>query len=110
MTSFIVAISAFAVASVAERLHATRTARAAYLAFGPGGKPAAWTRAAPMLRIAAVTALAWGGTVLAMHDPVGQTDGPPREASKHLLICLDVSPSMLIDDSGPGPKPMSRSI
>ena len=47
-------------AGVAESLHARRCRRVARLAFGPGGKPREWTRAAPWIGMAASGALAWG--------------------------------------------------
>ena len=78
-TSLLVALVVLVVASTAETLHARRVSRVAFLAFGPSGGPSDWTRVAPILRAASVTALAWGACILAMHDPVSDTDRPPRE-------------------------------
>jgi Ca-activated chloride channel family protein len=105
----IIAILAAALATLGEWLHARRVARVAHLAFGPEGKPAAWTRAAPMLRVLGIMAAAWGAAVLADYDPVGGDQTPSPRASRQLLIALDVSPSMLIEDAGPDAEKMSRS-
>ncbi len=105
-----VAAAAFLAAVVAERLHAARTARVARLAFGPAGRPAAWARVAPWLRVAAVPSLAWGAVILGFHDPVVASGPPRREGSRHLLIALDASPSMQLKDAGPGPEKVSRAV
>ena len=46
------ALAALVLAAIAEQRHAKRVARLARLAFGPAGKPMAWTHAAPIARIA----------------------------------------------------------
>jgi Ca-activated chloride channel homolog len=92
----------------AEWLHARRLRRAGRLAFGPTGRPAAWALAAPYLRCAAVAMAAWSVTALALYDPVQEYKKPVRKASKQLLICLDVSPSMVLKDAGPGAEKMTR--
>ena len=106
----IIGMAALALASAAEWLHARRMARVARLAFGQTGRPALWALAAPHLRVAAVAATAWGAATLLMYDPVERDDRPAREASKHLLVCLDVSPSMMLKDAGPGPEKVSRGV
>jgi Ca-activated chloride channel family protein len=108
--AFLIALGVLAVVTVAEWLHAKRVARVASLAFGPTGAPARWAAAAPVLRCVAVTAIAWGATVLAKYDPVQTYGKPKREASKQLLICMDVSPSMQLKDAGPEPVKVSRAI
>src|SRR5690606_32183887 len=93
-----------------EWLHARRTRRIARLAFGPAGRPALWAQAAPHIRVAALVAAAWGAATLLMYDPVERDDRPAREASKHLLVCLDVSPSMMLEDAGPDAEKVSRAV
>lgn len=96
----LVAILALALTALAEFLHARRIRRVARLAFGPGGRPAAWVSAVPVLRCLAVAAAAWGATVLLLHDPIEVDVEPSAKASMQLVVCLDVSPSMQIKDAG----------
>lgn len=90
------------VALGAEGLHLLRVRRAAALAFGPGGRPALWARVAPALRVVALAALAWGLTTLCLITPKTHKLGAiaPNEY-RHLLLLLDVSPSMRLQDAGP---------
>src|SRR5262249_23281174 len=63
------ALAVLLFAGLAEALHARRVRRVAVLAFGPGGKPAAWAQAAPYLRVLALAALAWGLATLLLVEP-----------------------------------------
>ena len=110
MTALLVAIVALAVTALAERQHQRRVGRVARLAFGPSGRPAEWAVAAPFLRCASVTALAWGATTLALYDPVQTYQKPAQAGSKHLLILLDVSPSMTLEDAGPSAEKVTRAV
>jgi len=94
----LVALATLLLVIPAEWLHARRVRRVGRLAFGPGGRPAAWALAAPYLRCTAVVLVAWGVAVLALYDPVQEYKKPVRKASKQLLIALDVSPSMMLKD------------
>jgi Ca-activated chloride channel family protein len=99
------AAGAFALSVGAEWLHARRARRVAHLAFGPEGAPAAWTRAAPLLRCLSLSALAFGLVALLFVPPrafdaegeVKRDDSDPQ----HVLLVLDVSPSMKLKDAGP---------
>ena len=88
-----------AIVAVAESVHAKRIRRISRLAFGPAG-PRAWTKGVPVVRVLAAGLVAWGGLTLL------SLDGAPDEASRtkppdrHLLLVLDVSPSMYITDAG----------
>ncbi len=96
-------------AAGAEALHARRVKRVAALAFGPTRRPAAWAIAAPFLRVSALTALAWGLTTLVLVEPRRQS-GARSETGRdpeHVLLVLDVSPSMRLVDAGPN-KDQSR--
>ncbi|HEX3869646.1 MAG TPA: vWA domain-containing protein [Pirellulales bacterium] len=86
----------------AEWLHARRTKRVARLAFGPTGAPAVWARVAPLVRVAAQGAFCWGVVTLLLLPPRVHRSGevPPHER-RHLLLVLDVSPSMKLQDAGP---------
>jgi Ca-activated chloride channel family protein len=89
-------------AVAAEQLHALRCRRVASLAFGPNRKPAPWARFAPLLRIAALGALAWGlATLLLLPPKVHRIGVLPDAEVRHLLLVLDVSPSMRLQDAGP---------
>ena len=102
------ALTVLVFAGIAEALHGRRLRRVARLAFGPGGRPAAWARAVPTIRALAFAATAWGLVTLAVLPPrtyqVGETR-PQREGDwRHALIVLDVSPSMRLEDAGTGKK------
>jgi Ca-activated chloride channel homolog len=90
---------------LSEWLHARRCRRLAYLAFGPAGRPRAWVAAAAPLRVAAAGALCWGlivllGTDRAPWNP-GDLSADKAVSVRHLMIALDVSPSMQLADAGP---------
>lgn len=104
-----IALAVVLVAAFAEWVHARRIARVRHLAFGRAGRPPAWARIAPPLRIAGAGAAAWGFVVLAQFDPVEVDADPAGDASRHLLICLDVSPSMQVKDAGPEIEKLSRA-
>ncbi|MCY2960348.1 MAG: VWA domain-containing protein [Planctomycetota bacterium] len=95
-------------ASLAEWIHARRVRRIARLAFGPTGKPAPWARPAPTARVLAFTALAWSLLTLALGEPRryelnGARSRVERDPN-HVLLVLDVSPSMRLVDAGPDKK------
>ncbi len=84
-----------------EMLHSHRCRRLASLAFGPGGRPAAWVHATPLLRIAALAALCWGLVTLMLITPkVHTATEVPDSDLKHVMLVLDVSPSMRLQDAG----------
>ncbi len=96
---------AFLLTLGAEALHARRTRRLARLAFGPSERPAPWVRAVPFLRALAAAALVWGLATLMTIEPKKHSatqDLVLREGDyKHVLLVLDVSPSMRLVDAGP---------
>jgi Ca-activated chloride channel family protein len=104
-----IALGCLALAIAGERLHARRVARVARLAFGPSGRPARWTLLAPVARCLGVFLLAWGSVTLAQHDPVEAETTPDAKASRQLLVCLDVSPSMQVVDAGPDAQKVTRA-
>ena len=92
------------VALAAEALHARRVLQAAPLAFGPARRrlPLAWVAAA--LRVLAVAATGWGLAVLVALPPAGPPGADPVPTApdtRHLVLVLDVSPSMQLKDAGP---------
>jgi Ca-activated chloride channel family protein len=95
------ALAAAILTAFAEALHARRVRRLASLAFGPRRRPAPWAWFAPALRVAAVSALAWGFVTLALLPPkTHQAETLPDSQRRHVLIVLDVSPSMRLKDAG----------
>jgi len=87
--------------ALAEWWHVRRLRRVAKLAFGASGKPVAWARLAPVVRVVTMGMLAWGLTILLLEPPQVAEVEPAPEASKHVLVCLDASPSMFLEDAGP---------
>lgn len=110
LPALLVGAAAALVAGFAEWRHAHRTARVARLAFGPGGRPAAWARAAPAIRVAGLALAAFGATILLRFDPVETETEPNPRASRQLLVLLDVSPSMNLADAGPGAEKSMRGV
>jgi Ca-activated chloride channel family protein len=86
---------------IGEYWHARRCRRTARLAFGPGGAPRRWTKAAPFLRVAALMMLAWGLHELWTLVPRARQIVVSATAEQHLVLALDVSPSMQLKDAGP---------
>lgn len=105
----IIACALVLVAIAAEHLHAQRCRRVARLAFGPTGQPMLWARLAPGLRVAALGSLGWGLMTLLLLTPKAHKMGEIAEADyRHLLLVLDVSPSMRLEDAGPDGKQSRR--
>lgn len=96
------AAGALALAAVGEFLHGRRVRRVAHLAFGPSGRAARWTAAAPVLRVGAFSAAVWALVILCFHDGSSRHRDRQGPATKHLMVLLDVSPSMEIKDAGEG--------
>ncbi len=89
----------------AEALHMLRIRRVAKLAFGPNERPALWTRAVPLVRSVAMGALVWGLVTLIFIEPKKHSAGEnvvlETDEFRHVLMVLDVSPSMRLVDAGP---------
>ena len=112
MVAEVGALIAVFLALLAETLHQLRVRRVAVLVFGPGGHPAAWARTAPLLRVVALGALAWGLLALLDVKPkVYRAETLGEHDYKHVVMVLDVSPSMRLQDAGPSARQsrMSRA-
>lgn len=98
----ILAIAVGLLAIIAEFFHLRRISKVKYLAFGPGGQAAAWTALAPVARVIAIAAATWGfATLLFVVEAKVHNEGAIEEGDyKHLLIVVDVSPSMRLKDAG----------
>lgn len=102
MVAEVVAAAVVLLTTMAEYLHLRRVGRVASLAFGPTRHPALGARLAPILRVVALGALCWGLTTLLLLPPRTHKVGVIAEKDyRHLLLVLDVSPSMRLEDSGP---------
>lgn len=103
----LLALAALVLATGAEALHLRRIRSVAKLAFGPGGKAAPTGRLAPLLRIGGLAAVTWGLAMLYVLPPAAHRsvvkEVEPKER-EHLLMVLDVSPSMRLRDAGSGGK------
>ncbi|MEW6745855.1 MAG: VWA domain-containing protein [Planctomycetota bacterium] len=92
-------------ATATELLHARRVRRVAPLAFGPSLRAAPWARCVPLLRVLSLAALAWGLPTLMTLEPrkYSAGDSEPLRSTEyeHVMLVLDVSPSMRLVDAGP---------
>jgi Ca-activated chloride channel family protein len=96
---FCAAFAAAALTWCAEKAHARRMQSASALAFGPSAALRGWLGAVPALRSIAVAFFLWGVlTLLSLEG--GKIHSPPTR-ERHLMLLLDVSPSMLLTDAGP---------
>lgn len=104
------AIAAFAAGALvyfAQRIHRARIRESAPLAFGPTARGSGWLDAVPAVSGAAACFFIWG--VLTLYALDGGRRPDPSIRDRHLMLLLDVSPSMLITDSGPG-RDQSRAL
>ncbi len=101
MVSLVVLAAAALLALIGEALHLRRVRRLAHLAFGPSAAPRPWVRMAPFLRVFGHGGLAWGLCTLLLIEPSVHHSGEvPDDEWRHLLLVMDVSPSMLLRDAG----------
>jgi Ca-activated chloride channel family protein len=100
----------FVLAAAAEWLHRRRIHRIGPLAFGSGARPAAWARLAPVFRVVALVAATWGLVTLMLLQPKVHKSGvTPESEFRNLVLVLDVSPSMRLQDAGPTGKQSRRA-
>jgi Ca-activated chloride channel family protein len=100
MNPELIASVVIGLAALAEWLHARRSRRVLRLAFGPAGAPRPWVAAAPFARVAAVGGLAWGLVTLLVLAPAAiRPVKIPEGGYRHLVLALDVSPSMQLADA-----------
>ncbi len=109
MLAELVAIAVVLLAAGAELMHGRRCRRLAPLAFGPGEKPSWWTRMAGPLRVIAMGGMAWALVTLMLVSPkIYKAASVDEGELRHIVLVLDVSPSMKLADAGPE-KSQSRS-
>jgi Ca-activated chloride channel family protein len=87
-------------AAFAEWLHGRRVRRLARLAFGPDNAPRLWTQITPTIRVLAISGVVWSLVVLMSFDRSSRNRERNAAATRHLIVMLDVSPSMQLADAG----------
>lgn len=107
--NLIIALAVLVTVAFGEWMHRRRTARVSRLAFGIANRPALWTHCVPVVRPIAAALATWGLLFLATFDPVEIDLTPAKVASSHLLVLLDVSPSMQLKDAGAESEKISRA-
>lgn len=101
MVTLIITAVAAALVLIGELLHWTRVRKQARLFFGPGAGPRGWVHSVPLLRSLAAGGLAWGLMTLMSIEPVVHRSDRVADADwRHLVLVLDVSPSMMLRDAG----------
>jgi Ca-activated chloride channel family protein len=96
----VIALCAAAAVGLAEWLHARRIGRVRGLLLG-NAAPSVVALAAPWLRVAGFAILTWGLVTLLTIDGAPRGDAAAGKPVRRVLICLDVSPSMHLEDAGP---------
>mgnify|MGYP000128172013 CR=1 FL=1 len=96
----LIALGAAAIGGLAEYLHSHRSRRVAGLLLGRAG-PTRIAQAAPWARALGVGVLTWGVATLTTIDGAPRSRLDQSKPTQHVLICLDVSPSMYVADAGP---------
>ncbi len=94
------ALAAAGLTLLGEWLHARRVARVSALAFGPVGRARRWTLVAPVIRAIALTGLVWSLITLISFNNLIRDRDSKAHAKRHLMVLLDVSPSMMLKDAG----------
>lgn len=100
ITAVWAALGALGLALLGEWLHARRVRRLGRLAFGPDARPRAWVVIAPPLRVLALAGAVWALVVLLAFEGSSRHHERNAAATRHLLVLLDVSPSMELKDAG----------
>ncbi len=110
MIAEIVAAGVALLVAGGELLHARRSRHLARLAFGPAGRPGPIGQFSGIIRIASAALLAWGLTTLLIQPPkIRRAEQVPNDERRHLVVVLDVSPSMRLEDAGvEGDQPRMR--
>ena len=102
MVAELLALGSLLIAMIAELWHARRVARLAPLAFGPRRRPTLFGRMSPIVRVISAAATTWGLATLATIPPALHGTVEMKDSERHhLVLVLDVSPSMRLKDAGP---------
>ncbi|QEG20452.1 vWA domain-containing protein [Mariniblastus fucicola] len=106
----LICVAVALVAVLAETWHLKRIGRVKNLAFGPSGRPAFWTWLVPVFRVVGISLACWGflSLWLVVEARVHKSGVIDESDYKHLVLVVDVSPSMQVEDSGPEGKKTRR--
>ena len=98
----LVALSVTLLAVLGEWFHWQRMRRVRRLAFGPRERPAWWAYTTPLLRVSGLGLATWGfmSLLFVVEARVHQAGTIEEDEYKHLVLILDVSPSMHLKDAG----------
>ena len=105
MVPLFVTLGTLILSAGAELLHWKRLQRTQSLAFGPGHFPLVSPILTSLVRMLCLVGLAWSLTTLFLMPPKAHRSQVKEIAAserRHLLLVLDVSPSMRLQDSGDG--------
>jgi Ca-activated chloride channel homolog len=94
------ACGAVALGILAEWLHGRRMRKLGPLAFGPDARARLWTEATPLVRVVALGGVVWALVVLMAFEGSSRAREQKAKPTRHLMVLLDVSPSMLLQDAG----------
>lgn len=99
----LIAVVVMLLATIGEVLHGYRIRNLGKLAFGRTGRAAIWTWLASPIRVLAIGLACWGFCSLAfvVQARVHNLQQIPENDYKHLVLVVDVSPSMRLVDAGP---------
>ena len=99
----LITVAVALVVVVAEWIHFRRIGRIKRLAFGPKAGPAFWTFAVPVFRVVGIATACWGflSLLLVVESRVHNQNQIAENEYKHLVLVVDVSPSMHLKDAGP---------
>ena len=98
----ILALVVALIAVAAEVIHFRRIGRVKHLAFGSTGRFAPWVPIAALIRVLGLTAACWGflSLIFVVQATVHDENTIPESDYKHLVLVIDVSPSMHLKDAG----------
>ncbi len=100
--ALVIAGAVVLVAVLAELVHFGKVLRLASLAFGPQRRWMFLAIIAPVFRVVGLGLATWGLCVLLLLPPATHRPGEIRDGDyRHLVLVLDVSRSMEVEDAGP---------
>lgn len=98
----ILAVTVVLIAMIAEWIHLGRIRRVRHLTFGASGELSVWVYLASLMRVISLGAATWGfASLLFVVEAEVHNSGRIEEHEyKHLVLVVDVSPSMRLTDAG----------
>ena len=98
----ILAATVVLIVIVAESIHLNRIRRVRHLTFGPTGQLSVWVYLASLIRVIGLGAATWGfaSLLFVVESQVHNSGKIEEHEYKHLVLVVDVSPSMRLTDAG----------